>query len=108
MKSTLALIVCLSVFALVSAEKTREEKDNLFFQGMETGFFLRNKPQGYKDYDCPDVTIDMEVNKEITNVFAPMKMMLSVMNDDTLNVLLDLLQVFIDEIQVLQAASSNY
>ena len=65
---------------------------------METGFFLRNKPQGYKDYDCPDVTINLEANKEINDIFAPMKMMLGVMNDEILNVFLDLMQVFIDEI----------
>jgi len=100
MKATILLIVCLLGLA-TAAEQTREEKDNLFFQGMETGFFLRNKPNGYKDYDCPDVTINMEAHREILEVFAPMKMMLGVMNDEIVNVMMDLLQVFIDEIQVL-------
>ncbi len=89
MKTSLVLIVCL--LGLAAADQTREEKDNLFFQGMETGFFLRNKPNGYKDYDCPDVTINMEAHREILEVFAPMKMMLGVMNDEIVNSMMDLL-----------------
>ncbi len=65
---------------------------------METGFFLRNKPLGYRDYDCPDLVIDLQANKEITEVFAPMKMMLSLMKDPVMNSIMDLIEVFIDEI----------
>ena len=50
----------------------------------------------------------MEVNKEINDVFAPMKMLIGVMNDEVLNAFLDLMQIFIDEIQILQATSVSY
>ena len=99
----ISAIICLAL-----ATETKEEKDNQFFQGMETGFFLRKNPKGYKDYECPDLPIDTELTKQINEVFAPMKMMVSLAKDATLDATMDLVSLFIDEIQALQAASNNY
>ena len=58
MLKTLALLcVFLSIGAL---GLTREERDENFFKGLEQGFFLRNDPHGYKQYECPELNVNSD------------------------------------------------
>ena len=61
----LALCFVLCGFAYAEEEQQGEDFNGEFFQGMETGFFLRDNPQGYKDYECPDLPIDRSIQETL-------------------------------------------
>ena len=52
------LLSALCLFSMVVAEP--DDFENEFFQGMESGFFLRDRPDDYRDYDCPELGIDAD------------------------------------------------
>ena len=60
---TLCIVLC--GVALAEEEQQGEDFNGEFFQGMETGFFLRDTPQGYKDYECPDLPIDRSIQETL-------------------------------------------
>ena len=61
------------------AEQTKEEKDASFLQGLDQGFFMRNELQGHRQFDCPDLVVDLERTKQLNEMMAPAKMMTSLL-----------------------------
>ena len=59
MKVLLLLVSCL-LLSSIQADQVMEGEDfkGEFFQGMETGFFLRDQPEGHREYECPDPSIN--------------------------------------------------
>ena len=63
MNHLIALTLAAIMF-VVRAEETQAEEisdvtfDDEFLQGMESGFFLRNNLEGYKDYQCPELVVN--------------------------------------------------
>ena len=51
---------------------------------METGFFLRDSPGGYRDYDCPELPVDAEITDVLNKFFVPIEMLLGLLNDETI------------------------
>ena len=66
-----AFVFACAIFATFAAAETQAEKDENFFQGMEQGFFLRNDPQGYKQFDCPALVLDQATQAKFTQIMAP-------------------------------------
>ena len=80
---TICFILCVSVYAEEEAQQG-EDFNGEFFQGMETGFFLRDTPQGYRDYECPDLPIDRSIQDTLQKFFVPIEMLLGLLNDDSI------------------------
>ena len=51
--SLLLLLVCL-ISASSNTVFAQDDYNGEFFQGMESGFFLRDTEDGHREYDCPD------------------------------------------------------
>ena len=60
MKSVFVLLTAFFLVTLTFAadQEVKNDFEMEFFQGMESGFFLRDKPEGYKDYECPELAVD--------------------------------------------------
>ena len=89
-----------------SAEKNDFATD--FFQGMESGFFLRDKPDGYKDYDCPELAVDTDTMKVIQSVLTPIQMAVNMLNNDIANTIFSAIETFINSVLSLQATVRGY
>ena len=80
-QSTLLLILgCL--FATSFAQ---EDFNGDFFQGMESGFFLRDTEDGHREYDCLDPQLDVNALKQVNSILGPVQMLLSMAQNDTIN-----------------------
>jgi len=100
-----------TLFASANAEAaTAEELDfhNEFFQGMESGFFLRDTPDAYKDYECPDLAVDTDKLKVIQAFFVPVQMVLNMLQIDSVTTILNGIEVFVSSILSLQATVRGY
>ena len=64
----------MSALCLISLASATNDYENEFFQGMESGFFLRENPEGYKDYDCPALVPDEAHAKIISQVIQPIEL----------------------------------
>ena len=51
-----------------------QEFENEFLQGLESGFFLRDKPDGYKDYECPELVVDQAVMDSVNQILTPLQL----------------------------------
>ena len=49
---------------------------------MEAGFFLRDNPEGYKDYDCPELQLDRDLMSKLDKFFVPVEMLLGLLKND--------------------------
>ena len=56
-----------------------------FFQGMESGFFLRDTKDGHREYDCPDPQVDQNALRQVNAILAPVQMLLGLANNDFIN-----------------------
>ena len=61
---------------------------------MESGFFLRDKPDGYKDYECPELAVDQDSLNFIGQIMTPLSMAVALMQNDYANTLVDAIKVF--------------
>ena len=75
MKVFLLIIGCLLASVTLAEDEGIDFKGE-FFQGMETGFFLRENPEGHKEYECADPNTSQEVLKKINSVLGPVQMLL--------------------------------
>ena len=75
---------------------------------METGFFLRDTPQGYRDYECPDLPIDRSIQDTLQKFFVPIEMLLGLLNDDSIKQIFATVQVLVNSIIALVAATEDY
>ena len=67
-------IVLMCALGLLSTRAFADDFEGEFFQGMESGFFLRDTPDGYKEYDCPDVAVDPEMMSTVNSFIQPVVM----------------------------------
>ena len=49
---------------------------------MEAGFFLRDHPEGYKDYDCPELQLDRDLMSKLDKFFVPIEMLLGLLKNE--------------------------
>ena len=109
MKAALALLMMTVV--LVVAEPTETEGEDFngeFFQGMETGFFLRDTPQAYKDYDCPELNVDRSLTDMLNKFFVPIEMLLGLLKNEEISQTFKTVQVVINSVISLVATVDDY
>ena len=63
---------------MVAAQQDYESE---FLQGLESGFFLRDKPDGYKDYDCPELVVDKSVMDQVNQILTPVQLAVQMLNN---------------------------
>ena len=85
-----------------------EDFNSDFAQGMENGFFLREDLQAYKDYDCPDLNHNEKWQGAINQVFAPIKLILSMFDNKMFNSFWELVEVLVPSMADLSATVNGY
>ena len=81
-QSTLLLLLgCL----LVSTAFAQDDYNGEFFQGMESGFFLRDTENGHREYDCPDATLNNDALKKVSSILGPVQMLLGLANNEIIS-----------------------
>ena len=108
--TSLVLIVSFLLVATVSGEEKVEE-DNFkgeFFQGMETGFFMREAKDGHHEYECPDPSLSNEIFNKVTTVFGPVQMLLNMAKNEKLNLGLRMLDTLLKNVFGLISAIEGY
>ena len=85
----LLLFACIlaltSTFVRAEAEAADDEGVDFkseFFQGMESGFFLRDTENGHREYECPDSQVDNDRLKKVNSVMGPVQMLLNLTEND--------------------------
>ena len=81
MKAYSALLLVLT-FLLAGTSYAQDDYNGEFFQGMESGFFLRDTENGHREYDCPDPSINNDALKKVNNILGPVQMLLGMANND--------------------------
>ena len=79
------LLVCLmgSVFAQDDdSDKSGTDFNGEFFQGMESGFFLRDTENGHREYSCPDPQINTDALRRMNTILGPVQMLLNLTKND--------------------------
>ena len=79
------LLVCLmgSVFAQdETKDKSGSDFNGEFFQGMESGFFLRDTENGHREYSCPDPQINTAALRKMNTILGPVQMLLNLTKND--------------------------
>lgn len=98
MVSTIVTSIFVYLFAITTAKQTKKEKDELFFQGIDTGFLLRNNTKGYEDYDCPDLPYNKEFQDTIQKVFTPITMLASLSDEPAVKKAVEIVKLYLEEI----------
>ena len=87
------LISCLlstSVFA-----QDDDDFNGEFFQGMESGFFLRDTDNGHREYECPDPIMDTALLAQINKFLGPVQALLGMTEQDMIIMAVDSLDTII-------------
>ena len=108
MKAALALLLMTVVMVVAETESQGEDFNGEFFQGMETGFFMRDQPQAYKDYDCVPLNVDSEATDTLNKFFVPIEMLLGLLKDEEISQTFKLVQVMVNSVMNLVAAVDDY
>ena len=107
MKALVTLFVM--AFALVAADEADGQDFNgEFFQGMEAGFFLRDNPDGYKDYDCLELNVDVDMITKLDQFFVPIEMLLGLLKNDEVTQTFKTVRVVIKSTMNLVTAVEDY
>merc|ERR1712010_250783 len=88
------LFVCLSVTRLASAEEGMDYHSE-FWQGMESGFFLRDIPNGHVEYECPDPNVDEEIAEKLKTFLAPVQMVVNMLDNEIVKALVGSIEIYI-------------
>ena len=80
MKLLIALFAALALTVTASAD-VEQDIESEFIQGMEAGFFSRNQPEGYRDYECPELVVNNDDQKKLKEMFGPVKMVLGLLKN---------------------------
>ena len=70
-----ALVLCLMM--VHAEEEDGSDYAGEFFQGMESGFFLRDTPDGHREYECPDPNLDTEAYAKLQTFWAPIQLVVN-------------------------------
>ena len=96
------LSVCALVAIMTSPVKAFESEgvdfNGDFFQGMESGFFLRDTQDGHREYDCPDPSIDHDAIKQINGIIGPIRMLLQMVDNEYLTTIFDTIDLVMNTI----------
>ena len=76
MKAYSALLLVLT-FLLAGTSYAQDDYNGEFFQGMESGFFLRDTPDGHREYECPDPNLDTEAYAKLQTFWAPIQLVVN-------------------------------
>ena len=103
-------VCAIALFAVFTKAEENEgtEFESDFFQGMENGFFLRDDLNAYKEYECPDLVLNESIYGQVNQVFAPIKMLLGLVNNDAYSQMWGIVELFISSIMKLSASVSGY
>ena len=75
---------------------------------METGFFLRDTPDGHKEYECPEPSIDQDMIKKINAVLGPVQMLLKLAESDMLDLALRMVDTVVNSVFNIVGSIENY
>ena len=104
--SLLLLLVCL--ISVSSTAFAQDDYNGEFFQGMESGFFLRDTENGHREYDCPDPTINTDALKKVNSILGPVQMLLNLANNDIINNAFRSIDTIVNSSFQLIASVDNY
>ena len=106
-QSTLLLILgCL--FASAYAQDGGDDYNGDFFQGMESGFFLRDTEDGHREYDCPDPSLDVNALKQVNSILGPVQMLLKMAKNDTIDAAFNSIDTIVNAAFQIIAAVDGY
>ena len=106
-----ALLVCLFAPLQVRADAQDLNKNDFngeFLQGMESGFFLRDTPDGHKEFDCPDPVLHSEAYKKFQQFWAPVQMLVNFLDNEIVRTTVGSIEVFIDSVFKLIGSTKDY
>ena len=101
----------IALFAALICQVQASDDDSVmteFLQGMEAGFFLRSNPEGYKDYECPELVVNNEDSKKLQELFGPVKMILGLLKNKEIERLWETVTLYINTLVTLEAAHVGY
>ena len=110
MKPTSALLVLLSCMLATSvlAEDDGIDYQGEFFQGMESGFFLRDTENGHREYDCPDPILKNDALKKVNQVLGPVQMLLNLTDNDFIKSAFRSIDTIVNAVFQIMASVDDY
>ena len=115
MKASLIVVLVVSLLGtsmLVAGQQEMGESgtdfEGDFFQGMESGFFLRDTVNGHHEYDCPDPVSHQDLLKKINGVLQPVTMLLGLAENEMLTTLLRSMTTIVDSVFAIIGAVDGY
>ena len=111
MKAIVLIVSCLLLSTVTLAEQEMNEGMDYqgeFFQGMETGFFLRDTPDGHKEYECPEPSINNDFLKKVNAVLGPVQMLLKLAESDMLDLALRMVDTVVNQVFSIIGAIDGY
>ena len=110
LSSTLLLLISILFLSsrVFAEEGEAEDFAGEFFQGMESGFFLRDATDGHREYECPDPRVDWDNLNKITQILGPVQMMLGMMENDMITTAMASFETIINSVFHLIAAVEKY
>lgn len=102
------LAIAAPLFARAEEEAHNIDFETDFLQGMEAGFFLRNNPEGYTDYQCPVLVEKNAEFKKVQEFFGPVKMIIAMLKNAEIERSWDVIEVFMTSMTTLDAVQNGY
>ena len=97
---------CLATLSFATEEGIDFNGD--FFQGMESGFFLRDTQNGHREYECPDPKTDTDALKKVNGILGPVQMLLNMMDNDDIKTLFRSIDSIVNGVFAIIAAVDDY
>ena len=101
-----ALVLCLMM--VHAEEEDGSDYAGEFFQGMESGFFLRDTPDGHREYECPDPNLDTEAYAKLQTFWAPIQLVVNYLQNEIVRSTVASIEIFIDSIFKLIGSVKDY
>ena len=86
----------------------RNDFNGEFFQGMESGFFLRDNPDGHREFDCPDAALHTDDYLKFQQFWAPVQMIVNFLDNEIVRTTVGSIEVFIDSVFKLLGSVRDY
>ena len=112
MKASSVIVVLMLSLLLVAGQQEMGEGgtdfEGDFFQGMESGFFLRDTTNGHHEYDCPDPNSHQDMMKKINGVLQPVTMLLGLAENEMLTTMLRSMNTIVSSVFAIIGAVDGY
>ena len=102
------LLGCLLATSVFAQDGEGIDYNGDFFQGMESGFFLRDQENGHREYDCPDPSINVDALKKVNSILGPVQMLLNLTNNDLVISIFSSVDTIVNAVFAIMAAIDNY